>query len=55
VKLDEMSKTQSIYRGNNKCKNKKSVGKSKTKRPVFQLASVAYPGLLFREGVNIFS
>ena len=31
--MDEMSRTQSIYRGN-KCKNKKSVGKSKTKRPV---------------------
>ena len=38
MKLEEMSRTQSIYRGNNKCKNKKSVGKSITKRPVFQLA-----------------
>jgi hypothetical protein len=38
MKLDEMSRTQGIYRGNNKRKNEKSLGKSITKRPVFQLA-----------------
>jgi len=35
MKLDKMNMTQSIYRQNNKCKNKKSVGKSKTKKASF--------------------